>query len=254
MSVVLVTGAAKRLGREIALTFARAGWDVALHCHRSVQEAHALAEALRSLGRRTHVLSADLADEAACRALLPQAVAALGAVQVVVNNASLFGDDDVHHFSYAELNRHMCANVAPAVVLAQALHDELADVALGDAKPGAVVNLLDQKLWNYNPDHLSYTLSKAALLAATEMLARALAPRVRVVGVAPGLTLPSDTMSEKQFERLHQLSPLGRSSTAPEVAQAVYFAATNRALTGTMLVADGGQHLWPQTRDFSLMV
>jgi NAD(P)-dependent dehydrogenase (short-subunit alcohol dehydrogenase family) len=116
-----------------------------------------------------------------------------------------------------------------------------------------VVNLLDQKLWNQNPDFLSYTLSKAALEAANTMLALALAPHVRVVGVAPGLTLTSDYLTPQKFEALHRLSPLGRSSTPEDVASAVQFALENRSLTGTTLLVDGGQHLQRFERDFSMM-
>jgi hypothetical protein len=134
-------------------------------------------------------------------------------------------------------------------LLAQALHEHL---AARDAQ-GAVVHLLDQKLWNPNPDFLSYTLSKAALEAATPMLALALAPRVRVVGVAPGLTLASHMLDDDTFAQLHKLSPLGRSSTPEDVVATVKFALENRSLTGTTLLVDGGQHLMKFERDFSLM-
>jgi NAD(P)-dependent dehydrogenase (short-subunit alcohol dehydrogenase family) len=116
-----------------------------------------------------------------------------------------------------------------------------------------VVNMLDQKLWNPNPDFLSYTLSKAALESATTLLALSLAPRVRVVGVAPGLTLTSETVQGEKFEQLHKLSPLGRSSTAQDVAATVAFALANRSITGTTLLVDGGQHLQRFDRDFSKM-
>jgi NAD(P)-dependent dehydrogenase (short-subunit alcohol dehydrogenase family) len=247
--VALVTGAARRLGREIALTLARQGWDVVVHCRASRAEAEATAGEIRALGRRAAVLSADLSDEAAARALLPQAVAALGQVDAVVNSASTFEYDDATSFGYAALERHMRANVAPAVVLAQALS---AHVRARQAE-GAVVNLLDQKLWNPNPDFLSYTLSKAALESATSLLALALAPAVRVVGVAPGLTLTSEWLQGEQFEQAHKLSPLGRSSTPQDVAATVAFALANRSMTGTTLLVDGGQHLQRFERDFSMM-
>jgi NAD(P)-dependent dehydrogenase (short-subunit alcohol dehydrogenase family) len=181
--VALVTGAAKRLGREIALTLARQGWDVAVHCRASRDEAEATAADITALGRRAVVLSADLSDEAACRALLPAAIEALGQVDAVVNSASTFEYDSAQSFSYAMLEKHLRANTAPAIVLAQAL----AEHVVGRGASGAVVNLLDQKLWNPNPDFFSYTLSKAALESATTLLALSLAPAVRVVGVAPGL-------------------------------------------------------------------
>ncbi len=263
---VLVTGAARRLGREIALTLARAGWQVAVHYRGSEHDALATVADCATLSGAAAEFRANLADEAECRALLPRVIAHFGGVDAVVNNASLFENDTAASFGYDRLQRHMAANVGPAVLLGQALQVHLlsraviaeaaaeapADVAAQPAT-GVMVNLLDQKLWNPNPDHLSYTLSKAALEAATTLLAQALAPQVRVVGVAPGLTLPSRSMSEAQFERLHRIGPLGRSSTAADVASAVRFAIENGSITGSTLLIDGGQHLQPMTRDFSML-
>jgi len=152
-------------------------------------------------------------------------------------------------FSFAALEKHIRSNAGAAVLLSQALHEHLAS---RDAR-GAVVNLLDQKLWNPNPDFLSYTLSKAALEAANTLLAMELAPRVRVVGVAPGLTLTSHMLSPEKFDALHKLAPLGHSSTAADVAATVAFALANNSITGTTLLVDGGQHLMKFERDFSLM-
>lgn len=247
--VALVTGAGKRLGRHIALTLAQQGWDVAVHCRASRTEADATADEIRALGRRAVVLSADLSDEAAARALPVLAVAELGQLDAVVNSASTFEYDTAATFSYAMLERHLRANTAPAIVLAQCLAEHVAQRGV----QGAVVNLLDQKLWNPNPDFLSYTLSKAALESATTLLALALAPQVRVVGVAPGLTLTSDWLQGEAFEQAHALSPLGRSSTPEDVAATVAFALGNRSMTGTTLLVDGGQHLQRFERDFSMM-
>ncbi len=154
---------------------------------------------------------ADLDDEAAVRALLPRVVAEMGPVDAVVNNASTFEHDDAASFSYAAMEKHLRGNTGAAILLAQALHIHVAarGAAGEDEACGAVVNLLDQKLWNPNPDFLSYTLSKAALEAANTVLALALAPRVRVVGVAPGLTLTSHLLSDEKFAALHTLSPAG---------------------------------------------
>lgn len=243
--VVLVTGAARRVGRAIALDLARHGRDIALHCHHSNDEAAATAAELRALGARCEVLAADLADEADARALVPRAVERLGALDAVVNNASLFEHDDVQAFGYATMERHWRANTGAPILLAQALH---AHVAARGAQ-GCVVNLLDQKLWNPNPDHLSYTLSKAALESATTLLAMALAPRVRVAGVAPGVTLPSGPMNEAEFARAHRMTPLERSSTPEDIAQAVRFVLDAPAVTGTTILVDGGQHLAAQPRD-----
>lgn len=245
---VLVTGAARRLGRGIALDLAAAGWQVAVHYRGSRSEAeqtaadcarHASAEAF----------AADLAVEAEARGLLARVVQRFGKLDAVVNNASQFEHDSAESFGYASLAAHVAANTAAPVVLAQ----ELAAHLKQRQAQGAVVNLLDQKLWNPNPDFFSYTLSKAALEAATTLLAQALAPQLRVVGVAPGLTLTSHMLSAEKFERLHKLSPLGRSSTPEDVAQAVRFALENGSITGTTLLVDGGQHLMKFDRDFSLM-
>ena len=247
--VVLVTGAGKRLGRHIALSLGRQGWDVAVHCRASRAEAEATADDIRALGQRAVVLCADLSDEAAVRALVPQAVAELGQLDAVVNSASTFEFDTAATFSYAMLERHLRANTAPAIVLAQLL----AEHVVQRGAQGAVVNLLDQKLWNPNPDFLSYTLSKAALESANTLLALALAPHVRVVGVAPGLTLTSEWLQGEAFAQAHALSPLGRSSTPEDVAATVAFALANRSMTGTTLLVDGGQHLQRFERDFSKM-
>ena len=189
------------------------------------------------------------------RGLVPRVIAHFGQLDAVVNSASLFEHDDVQTFSFAALEKHLRSNTATPVLLAQALHQHIADrVAAGEANAqGAVVNLLDQKLWNQNPDFMSYTLSKAALEAAGTMLALALAPRVREVGVAPGLTLTSHMLSDEKFAQLHALSPLGRSSTPEDVAATVKFALENQSITGTTLLVDGGQHLMKFERDFSLM-
>ncbi|WP_180682169.1 SDR family oxidoreductase [Tepidicella baoligensis] len=250
---VLVTGAGKRLGREIALNLAQAGWQVAVHYRHSVREAQATVRDCQALGVDSEPFAADLGDEAACRALVPAVVARFGRLDAVINSASTFEHDSAQTFSFAAMDTHLRANTGAAIVLAQSLHTHLLQRCPGKAAVGTVVNLLDQKLWNMNPDFFSYTLSKAALEAATTMLAMALAPAMRVVGVAPGLTLTSHMLSDEKFQQLHRQSPLGRSSTPQDVAATVRFALDNRSLTGTTLLVDGGQHLMRFERDFSLM-
>ncbi|MES2632206.1 MAG: SDR family oxidoreductase [Pseudomonadota bacterium] len=252
---VLVTGSARRLGREVVLALAAAGWRVAVHYRGSPEEASAtVAEALRLAPNATHIESfqADLDDEAQARALVPKVIAHFGSLDAVVNNASMFEHDGFASFSYDALAAHMRSNAGAPVVLAQALHEHVV-ARKGPAGAAVVVNMLDQKLWNQNPDFVSYTLSKAALEAANTMLAIALAPHVRVVGVAPGLTITSHMLSLEKFEALHKLSPLGRSSTAADVVAAVKFALETSSITGTTLLVDGGQHLMKFERDFSLM-
>ena len=184
------------------------------------------------------------------RALLPRVTAHFGRVDAVVNSASTFEHDTAASFGFAAMEAHWRSNTGAPILLAQALYEHVKarDAGTATANPatrGVVVNLLDQKLWNPNPDFLSYTLSKAALETANTLLAMALAPQLRVVGVAPGLTLASHLMSDAQFETLHKLSPLGRSSTAADVAATVKFALDNTSITGTTLLVDVGQHLMP---------
>lgn len=248
--VVLVTGAARRLGRAIAIELARAGHDIALHYRHSAADCEASAAYVRALGVRAECFQADLADEAACRALVPMVAARLGRIDAVINNASHFEYDDAASFSFATMETHWRTNTAPAIVLAQALATQLK----GLDETGCVVNLLDQKLWNPNPDYLSYTLSKAALEAATTLLAQALAPQVRVAGVAPGVTLMSGPkMSAEGFAAAHTMTPLGRSSTSDDVARTVRFIIESPAITGTTIVVDGGQHLAVQPRDVAFL-
>ena len=242
--VVLVTGAAQRIGREISLHLARCGWRVAVHYRSSGAAAAQTVAAIREAGGVAMAFAADLADEASCKGLLPAVHEGFGRVDAVVNNASLFEYDDLASFSAARMDAHWRANVMPAVLLARALHG-----LLGEGASACVVNILDQKLWNPNPDYLSYTLSKAALEAANTLLAQALAPRLRVCGVAPGVTLLSGEMSGDEFSASHTMTPLGRSSTPADVARAVQFLLESPAITGTTLLVDGGQHLQPQPRD-----
>lgn len=255
---VLVTGSAKRLGREIALALAKDGWQVAVHYRNSAEDAIKTVADCAHLSGASALFHADLTDEAAVRHLLPQVIERFGQVDAVVNSASTFEHDSAASFTFDAMDRHLRGNTGAAILLAQALQAHVttrqgADDAQQSVPLGVVVNLLDQKLWNQNPDFFSYTLSKAALEAANTMLAMALAPHVRVVGVALGLTLTSHLLTPQKFAALHKLSPLGRSSTPADVAAAVKFAIDNQSITGTTLLVDGGQHLMKFERDFSLL-
>jgi NAD(P)-dependent dehydrogenase (short-subunit alcohol dehydrogenase family) len=242
--VALVTGAARRLGREIALALARDGWDIAVHYATSRDEAVQTVRDIEVLDRRAIAVNRDLAVEAGVRSLLAECASEIGQVTCVVNSASSFEYDDPLSFAAENLSRAMRTNVAAPVLLAQALH-----ASLGDADRGVVINLLDQKLVNPNPDFFSYTLSKAALHEATILLAQALAPKVRVVGIAPGMTMPSTGQTTAGFALAHAQTPLGASSTPDDIGQAVVYLAKANAVTGTMLLVDGGQHLVGSRRD-----
>jgi NAD(P)-dependent dehydrogenase (short-subunit alcohol dehydrogenase family) len=183
---VLVTGAAKRLGREIALKLAANGWRVAVHYRDSVEEARQTALDCARLTPGAQAFRANLGNETAVRNLLPAVLAAFGQVDAVVNCASTFEQDSPATFSFAAMEKHMRSNAGAAILISQALHTHIAQrCKTAPGTSGVVVNLLDQKLWNQSPDFVSYTLSKAALDAANTMLALALQPLLRVVGVAP---------------------------------------------------------------------
>ena len=247
--VVLVTGAAKRLGREIALALAAGGWRVAVHYRSSEQDAIETVASCARIQGDAALFNADLDNEMAVKALLPAVILRFGQIDAVVNNASAFEQDDAASFNFAALEKHIRSNTAAPILLAQALHEHVKS----RNATGTVINLLDQKLWNQNPDFLSYTLSKAALEAANTMLAMAMAPEVRVVGIAPGLTLTSYLISDEKFELMHKMAPLGRSSTPESITDAVQFLLKNASITGTTLIVDGGQHLIRNSRDFSLL-
>lgn len=243
--VALVTGAAKRIGRTIALALADHGWDIVVHYGHSHAEALATVKEVEARGRRAAAVQCELANADAVADLFAKAAAALpGRLVCVVNNASLFEFDSAADFSPAALARHMQANLAAPLVLAQALH-----AATADDEQAVVINLLDQKLFNLNPDYLSYTLSKAALQTATVMLAQALAPKLRVVGLAPGITMVSGDQTEAEFAKAHQATPLGRSSRPEDIAATVCFLVDAPAITGSTVLVDGGQHLIPLHRD-----
>jgi len=236
--VALVTGAARRIGRAIALDLARAGFDVAIHCAGSQPEADHLAEEIRALGRRAAVLPADLAREDEAAGLVGRAEAALGPVGVLVNNASTFERDEALTATRTSWDLHMEVNLRAPFVLIQDFARRLPDGA-----EGVAVNLLDQRVWNLTPHFTTYTLSKAGLWTLTQTLALALAPRIRVVGIGPGPALPSARQSADQFAAQCAGTPLGRGTDPAEICRALRFAIGMKSLTGQMIALDGGQHL-----------
>ncbi|MFN4088332.1 MAG: SDR family oxidoreductase [Alphaproteobacteria bacterium] len=241
---VLVTGGAKRVGRAIAEALSADGWFVCIHYNGSGAAAAALVEDLRRAGGRAVALQADLADVAATEALVERAAAAAGGLDALVNNASLFENDDLASMTADTWERNMAVNLrAPALLsrdFARALPPE---------RRGCIVNLVDQKLWNLNPDFLSYTVAKAGLHALTEMLAMTLAPRIRACGIAPGLLLPSGKMTRETFERVHGRTPLGFGPTVAEIVAAVRLILATPSLTGQTLIIDGGESLQRRLKD-----
>ena len=238
----LVTGGARRIGRALVLALADCGFAVAVHHHRSRAEAEALVAEIVRAGGAAVALAADLADEAAVQSLLPQAAAALGPIGVLVNNASIFENDTAATVSRQGWDAHMAINLRAPFVLIQ----EFAARLPPDAG-GAVVNVLDQRVWNLTPYFVSYTVSKAALWTLTRTMALALAPRIRVNGIGPGPTLPSLRQSPEQFREQCRRLPLRRGASPSEIAAALRFILAAPAMTGQMIALDSGQHLgWAQ--------
>lgn len=236
--VALVTGGAKRIGREIVLALARSGFAVAVHHRASPREADETAAAAQAYGVRSLTLACDLAHEAEMRTLLARASDALGPVGVLVNNASAFERDEVADATRASWDAHMETNLRAPFVLMQHFA-----AALPEQAAGVVVNMLDQRVWSLTPHFVSYTVSKAGLWALTQSMALALAPRIRVCAIGPGPTLPSARQTPPQFERQAASVPLGHGASPAEIARAVLAVLALPSLTGQMLALDGGQHL-----------
>ncbi len=242
--VALVTGGAKRLGRAISLKLAGAGYAVAIHCNASVDEAEALASEIAAAGGRACVVSAELVDPAAVDGILPVAAAELGPVTLLVNNASLFINDSVTAIDVPTWNRQFSVNIRAPSVLAGAMAN-----ALPEGVEGAIVNILDQRVWKLTPQFYSYTLSKAALWAATRTMAQAFAPRIRVNGVGPGPVLANEHDGEDLFLKEAAATPLGRPVSVDDIAEAVLYLARARSVTGQMIAVDSGQHIGWRTPD-----
>jgi NAD(P)-dependent dehydrogenase (short-subunit alcohol dehydrogenase family) len=234
----LVTGAARRLGRAIALAMARDGWDIAVHYHQSAEAAEATAAEIRALGRRAALVRGDLHREAEVERLIPEAGQSLGPISCLINNASVFEMDKVDTATRESWDRHIETNLRAPLVLSQALARQLPD-----GIDGNIVNMLDQRVWKLTPYFLSYTVAKMGLWTLTRTLALALAPRIRVNGIGPGPTLPSPRQSEAQFKAQNEAMPLGHGATPDEIAAGVMFILSAPSMTGQMIALDGGEHL-----------
>lgn len=236
--IAFVTGGAKRLGRAIALRLAGAGWDVAIHCHSSIDAAEATAAEIRALGRRALVLQADLGQEAEVELLLPAIGRDLGPVSCLVNNASVFEMDKVDTATRESWDKHIETNLRAPLVLSQAFARQLPT-----GMPGNIINMLDQRVWKLTPYFLSYTVAKMGLWTLTRTLALALAPQIRVNAIGPGPTLPSPRQSPEHFAAQSAAMPLGHGATPDEIAAAALYILSSPSMTGQMIALDGGEHL-----------
>ena len=235
---VLVTGAARRIGRAIALDLAKSGWTVAIHYNRSKAEAAAVAEEISALGGEAVVVQADLALEEGAAGLVGQARDAIGPLSGLINNASVFEKDTPQTATKDSWDSHMQVNLRAPFQLTQAFSKQLTK-----GTEGNVINLIDQRVWNVTPHFTSYTVSKVALWGLTQNLALALAPSIRVNAIGPGPTLASIHQTEEQFERQWSAQPLSRPVKPEEICRAIQFLLDAPSITGQMIVLDGGQHL-----------
>jgi len=244
LEAALVTGAARRVGRAVAVRLAGEGWAVAVHYRRSREAAEATVAAIREAGGAAEAVQADLREEDALAALVDETADRLGPVTVLVNNASVFDKDDAETATRESWDRHLETNLRAPFVLSQ----EMAR-ALPAERAGAIVNMIDHRVWKLNPLFLSYTLSKAGLWTLTRTLAQAFAPRIRVNAIGPGPTFPNQHQVDATFERERAALPLQRGPEPEEIANAVRFILESPSLTGQMIALDGGQHLAWQTPD-----
>ena len=241
---VLVTGSARRIGRRIALDLAGDGWDVAVHCNTSIAEAEEVAGLITAMGRKVVIVRGDLSQAQVPERLIAEASQALGGLTCLINNASVFEPDVVGSITQQSWGQHLDTNLRAPVFLSQAFARQLPERAAGN-----IVSIIDQRVWKLTPKFFSYTASKSALWTATRTLAQALAPRIRVNAISPGPALPSARMDEDEFAKQSRLTLLGRGTSPTEISATVQFILSQPALTGQMIVLDGGQHLVWRTPD-----
>jgi NAD(P)-dependent dehydrogenase (short-subunit alcohol dehydrogenase family) len=237
-ATALVTGAGRRVGRAIAIDLARAGWRVGVHYHRSKAEAAGVVAEIERDGGRAAAFQADLARTDQFAPLIRDCAERLGPVTCLINSAAHYDWDDFAHLSLESWATHLDIDLRAPVFLTHAFA-----ALLPETETGNVINLIDQKVWRLNPDFFSYTIAKSALWTATQTMAQALAPRIRVNAIAPGPVLPSHRQSQAEFEAECRDTPLGRGATLEEICGTVRFLLATPSITGQMIVLDGGQHL-----------
>ena len=244
---ILVTGAAHRIGAELVKALALDGWHVVLHYNNRHHEAATLCAELTDKGHVVDAISADLSQPDAVDKLM-EAATKSGPLDALINNASLFSYDCAESFSAELINQHMAVNLSAPALLTKALHSQIPD----DGK-GCVINMLDAKLFGINPDYFSYTLSKAAFHALTQISAQAYAPRLRVNAIAPGIVLPSGGQSQAEFEKSHNQNLLGQGALIPEIVATMRLLLSASSMTGEVIILDGGAHLRPPARDVAFL-
>ena len=243
-ATVLVTGAGRRIGKAIALDLAARGYQLAIHANSSGAEAEAVAGFIRDAGGVAEVFLADLSDGKAVRDLHSKVIKSLGAPDIIVNNASIFQADDVRDFDDELFDKHFAIHVKAPAILAEAMARQLPE-----DRDGLIVNIIDQRVWKLTPRFFSYTLSKSALWTATQTMAQALAPRIRVNAIGPGPTLANEKQNKDDFERQSAAVPLAHGPELAEFGATIRYLHEARSVTGQMIALDGGQHLAWETPD-----
>ena len=246
MKTAFITGAARRIGRSIAEHLVAQGYAVALHANHSASEAENFADQIEAKGGRATVIEGDLADSDSVSSMIDAAAAALGRLSLLVNNASLFKDDTVQDFSFAQFDAHMAVNLRAPILLAQSFARHAAE------HDPSIVNIIDQRVFRLTPQFFTYTLSKSALLTATTTMAQALAPTIRVNAIGPGPVLPNIHDGSEGFMREAAGTPLGHPVDPSEIARTVLYLAQARSVTGQMIAVDSGQHIGWKTPDIIL--
>lgn len=245
-ATVLVTGAGRRIGKAIALDLAARGYQIAIHANSSGEEAEAVASFIRDAGGAAEVFLADLSDGKAVQNLHAEVSRRLRSPDIIVNNASVFEDDDVRSMNEELFDMHFAIHLKAPALLAQAMA-----ASLPQHREGLIVNIIDQRVWKLTPRFFSYTLSKAALWTATQTMAQALAPRIRVNAIGPGPTLANERQKSTDFARQAAAVPLGHGPELAEFGATISYLHQARSVTGQMIALDGGQHLVWQTPDVS---
>ncbi|MGB7285392.1 MAG: SDR family oxidoreductase [Salaquimonas sp.] len=239
----LVTGASKRIGAAIARSLAEQGIDIAVHYFHSDVEAESLCEELRQTGNIAVPIKADLTNAAATRKLFADSIKAIGSIELLVNNASIFEPDSLEAPNDAQWDAHFSIHLKAPSILAAEMAKQI------DLENALIVNIIDQRVRNLNPTFYSYTLSKSALWTATQTMAQALAPKIRVNGIGPGPTLANKRQSREDFEKQVQGLLLERAPELSEFGDTIKWLWQAKSVTGQLITLDGGQHLAWQTPD-----
>ncbi|MBL41996.1 MAG: short chain dehydrogenase [Rhodospirillaceae bacterium] len=242
---VLITGGAKRIGKAIAIDFAKKKWNIAIHYNESKDEAEKLAKEINDKGLNAFSFQADLSIGEESKKLIYDVVNKIGNINCLINNASIFERDEVNNISIESWDSHINSNLRSPVLLTKYFEKQLPQ-----ALNGNIINIVDQRVWNLTPHFVSYTLSKTGLWNFTQISALALAPRIRVNAIGPGPILPSSRQTLEEFKKQSMSTPLEKASTVEEICKAIQFIISVEGMTGQMIALDGGAHLSWKYEDF----